>query len=200
MGSVRFRSACAALGLAGAVLAVLTPAPATAVSTAGVTAVSTDGRAPSPATTGGRQVVSVEWMDSVPADPFGYPPGEVCPFATRVSFPVNEQRGIRTRYSDGSSTEFITGRLRGRYTNVETGRTVERELSGDGVLEYRPDGGLLISVIGGAGLGFHFDDNPPGVLQVNGPRSAVVVDIPAGGPNTRLLQRGPYEDLCRTLR
>jgi hypothetical protein len=193
MASKGFRVTAAA-GLAVGVLAVFAPAPAGAVTP--------DGRTPSaPAAKGGdRHVVSVEWDTSVPADPFDYPPGEVCVFPMHVEFPVNGMRDLITRYSDGSRTEFITGPLRGRYTNLTTGRTIERDLSGDGVLEFRPDGGFLLSVVGGAGIGFHGDDNPAHVYQVNGPRSVVVVDLPVEGAHTRLLQVGPYEDLCRTLR
>ena len=37
-------------------------------------------------------------------------------------------------------------------------------------------------------------------LEINGTQSQVVVRFAASGQRTRLLQNGPYEDLCQTLR
>lgn len=138
--------------------------------------------------------------EPVPAPPFLLPAGEVCSFPVAGEFPVNEQRALAVRNPDGSTRfEYITGRLVGRFTNVTTGETVDRELSGSGAFSYRPDGSFQLVVFGGALVGFHGGDSPANLLQVNGPRSVLVVDFAADGRRTRSAQVGPYEDLCVTL-
>lgn len=138
--------------------------------------------------------------EPVPAPPFLLPAGEVCSFPVAGEFPVNEQRAFVVRNPDGSKRfEYITGRLVGQFTNVTTGETVSRDLSGSGAFSYRPDGSLQLVVVGGALVGFHGGDSPSNVLEVNGPRSVLVVDFTADGQRTRTRQLGPYEDLCVTL-
>lgn len=138
--------------------------------------------------------------EPVPAPPFLLPAGDVCSFPVAGEFPVNEQRALVARNADGSTRfEYVTGRLVGQFTNVATGERVTRDLSGRGAFTYRPDGSSQLVVLGGALVGFHTGDSPPNVLEVNGPRSVVVVDFTADGRRTRTRQVGPYEDLCVTL-
>lgn len=153
-----------------------------------------------PAAASAPAVPGADAWEPVPAPPFLLPAGEVCSFPVAGEYPVNEQRALVVRNPDGSPRfEYITGRLVGRFTNVATGETVERELSGSGAFTYRPDGSFHLVVFGGALVGFHGDDSPANVLQVNGPRSVLVVDFTADDQRTRTAQVGPYEDLCLTL-
>ena len=76
--------------------------------------------------------------EPVPAPPFTLPAGEVCPFAVHGEYPINEQRGYTYTESDGTVDELVVGRLVGVFTNVATGKTVRRDLSGKGLLPYLP--------------------------------------------------------------
>jgi hypothetical protein len=138
--------------------------------------------------------------EPVPAPPFTLPAGEVCPFAVHGEYPVNEQRGYTYTESDGTVDELVVGRLVGVFTNVATGKTVRRDLSGKGFFRTSPDGTLLLAADGPALIGFHAGDRPEKQLEINGAHSQVVVRFAATGQRTRLLQNGPYEDLCQTLR
>lgn len=183
------RSAPALVALAACVLGLAGPAALAApVDSAAATARSSVAR-------GG----SAGW-EPVPAPPFVLPAGEVCSFEVAGEFPVNEQRAFVLRGPDGEKRfEYITGRLVGVFTNTSSGETVERDLSGIGAITYRPDGGFRLAVVGAALIGFHPGDDPANILEVNGQRSAVVVAFTADGQRTRLVQGGPYEDLCVTL-
>jgi hypothetical protein len=139
--------------------------------------------------------------EPVPAPPFTLPAGEVCPFAVHGEYPVNEQRGYTYTESDGTVDELVVGRLVGVFTNVATGKTVRRDLSGNGFFRTSPDGTmLLLAADGPALIGFHAGDHPEKQLEINGAQSQVVVRFAENGQRTRLLQQGPYEDLCQTLR
>ena len=152
------------------------------------------------ATPAGAAGGSVEGPEPVPAPPFLLPAGEVCDFPLAGTFPVNEQQAYVLRDADGSvRAEYVTGRLVGRFTNTATGETVERDLSGSGVVTYRSDGSQRFTAVGAAAIGFHTGDRPANIFEVNGARSVVVVDFAADGRRTRLVQGGPYEDLCATL-
>jgi hypothetical protein len=138
--------------------------------------------------------------EPVPAPPFTLPAGEVCPFAVHGEYPINEQRGYTYTEADGSVDEVVVGRLVGVFTNVATGKSVRRDLSGNGFFRTAPDGTLLLAADGPALIGFHAGDQPQKQLEINGAQSQVVVRFAASGQRTRLLQHGPYEDLCQTLR
>ena len=55
-------------------------------------------------------------------------------------YPINEQRGYTYTESDGTVDELVVGRLVGVFTNVATGKTVRRDLSGKGFFRTSPDG------------------------------------------------------------
>ena len=138
--------------------------------------------------------------ESVPAPPFQVPAGEICDFPLAGEFPVNEQRAYVIRDERGNKRfEYVTGRLVGWITNTETGERVRRDLSGKATVTYRTDGSFRIVIVGAALVGFHPGDDPSNILEINGARSVVAVDFAADGHRTRLVQAGPFEDLCVTL-
>lgn len=135
----------------------------------------------------------------VPAPPFDYVAGDVCAFPVHAEFPVDEQRALTRTTAGGTTYQVVTGRLVGVVTNTATGRSVRRDLSGVGLSRATPDGAFQLAVQGAALIGFHGGDRPAHQLEVNGANSSVVVSFTATGQRTRVVQHGPYEDLCRTL-
>jgi hypothetical protein len=138
--------------------------------------------------------------EPVPAEPFDYAPGEVCPFGMHVEFPVNEQVARTVYREDGTPrVRTITGALVGRYTNVETGETVERDLDqgGRGVIVYGEDGSQRIVALGGLGAGFRATDDPANAYLVFS--GVTVLDVSASNQKDLVVQRGGVEDLCQTL-
>ena len=109
--------------------------------------------------------------EPVPAPPFTLPAGEVCPFAVHGEYPINEQRGYTYTEADGTVDELVVGRLVGVFTNVATGKTVRRDLSGNGFFRTSPDGTLLLAADGPALIGFHAGDHPQKQLEINGAQS-----------------------------
>lgn len=133
--------------------------------------------------------------------PVDHPAGEVCPFASHAVFPVNDLT-LRTWYDEDGDPVFATesGPLVMDVTNLATGRSVTRDISGSGTLTYLDDGSYILSG-GDWGAGFHTSDRPAHNRWIIS-RGSMSVRITAGGGTTarRLLElRGPYEDLCETL-
>jgi hypothetical protein len=133
--------------------------------------------------------------------PVDYPAGEVCPFASHADFPVNDLT-LRTWYDDEGRPVFATesGPLVMDVTNLATGRTVTRDISGSGTITYLDDGSYILSG-GDWGAGFHTADRPVHNKWIIS-RGSMSVQIATenGTTSRRLLDlRGPYEDLCKTL-
>jgi hypothetical protein len=138
--------------------------------------------------------------EPVPAPPFDYAPGEVCPFGVHVEFPVNEQLQRTVTDAQGRPRfATVTGALVARATNIETGETVERDLDQDGraFIFYREDGGQRLIAFGGLGAGFRATDTPSNAFLVFD--GFAILDVTAENQKTLVAQAGTVEDLCVTL-
>ncbi|MCH6160006.1 hypothetical protein [Streptomyces marispadix] len=135
--------------------------------------------------------------------PVDYPAGEVCPFAAHAEFPVADLT-LRTWYDDERNPVFgvESGPLVMRVTNLDTGRTVTRDLSGTGTLTY-PGGDPDSHILGGGdwGVGLHTSDRPVhNKWLISHGHMSVQITTEDGTTKRRLLSLiGPYENLCETL-
>jgi hypothetical protein len=132
---------------------------------------------------------------------FDYPAGEVCAFPSHAEFPVSD---LTTRtWTDAAGTPVIaveSGPLTMRVTNLTTGKTVDRDISGTGVITY-PDPDSFVLSGNDWSAGFHTADRPVhNQWIVAGTYMSVKITTTAGKTTRALLAlRGPYEDLCKTL-
>lgn len=133
--------------------------------------------------------------------PRDYPAGEVCAFPTHTEFPVSDLR-MRT-WTDSAGTPVVAiedGPLLMKVTNVDTGRSIVRDISGTGVITYpTPDSYILSGDDWSAG--FHTADRPVhNKWIVASTFMSVKVTTVGGGTSRELLAlSGPYEDICTTL-
>lgn len=139
------------------------------------------------------EVSAVGW--SVPA-------GDRCPFALSSTVLDDDER-IRTlsTYDDGAPrTQKVVGRLIVRYTNEDTGESVERNLTGNGIFTWRPDGSLAELALQGGHFGAGLqptDPEGPAYLIFTGAGHAV--SFAADGTRTVTYGSGPVENICTTL-
>lgn len=178
-------------GLAGAALAVtaLVSVPAAGAAPASSPPVIPHGL-PVPGGT-------VSGPEPVPEPPIDFPAGDVCPFAIHESFPVNQVVAYTYTTSSGRvAAQYFTGALIGHITRVDTGRSINADLSGDGVSVYDPSGATTLYGLGPYQAGFHAGDRPSHELaRITG---FSVLRISASG--TKTLIYGPdVENLCRRL-
>jgi hypothetical protein len=135
--------------------------------------------------------------------PVDYPAGEVCSFAAHADFPVADLT-LRTWYDDERRPVFgvESGALVMRVTNLDTGRTVTRDLSGTGTLTY-PGSDPDSHILGGGdwGVGLHTSDRPVhNKWLISRGHMSVQITTEGGETKRRLLSLlGPYENLCETL-
>jgi hypothetical protein len=131
-----------------------------------------------------------------------YAAGVVCAFPMHVTFPVNRVKQL-TWTSDAGTPVYATatGVLVMRVTNTANGRTVVRDISGNGTLAYPDPTSFVLS--GNAFAAFlHSGDSPSGEALVIGWNGfAAVRAATVNGVTTRtvLTLTGPYENLCKTL-
>jgi hypothetical protein len=133
--------------------------------------------------------------------PFVAPAGTRCEF-TLSGEVLSDKERIRTleTNSDGSPrVQEIVGELIIRYTNVETGEFVDRNLTGTALVEYLPDGGFTLSLVGGhMAVGLQpTDEGGPAFLVFTGAGHSVA--FAADGTRTVMFGHGPVENLCETL-
>ena len=134
--------------------------------------------------------------------PFDYPAGEVCAFPSHSTFPVDDLTQ-KTWVDDAGNPVFAleSGPLVMRTTNLATGETIERDVSGSGVVTY-PDANSFVLSGDDWVAGFHTGDRPVHNrwIVAYGFMSVKVATTPGGGSSRTLLAlRGPHEDLCATL-
>jgi hypothetical protein len=133
--------------------------------------------------------------------PFDYPAGEVCAFPSHSTFPVDDLTQ-KTWVDDAGNPVFAveSGPLVMRTTNLATGRTVERDVSGTGVLTYPAPDAFVLSGNDWV-AGFHTGDRPVHNrwIVAYGYMSVKITSTPSGTSRTLLALRGPHEDLCATL-
>ncbi|MER0244662.1 hypothetical protein AAHZ94_22255 [Streptomyces sp. HSW2009] len=140
------------------------------------------------------------------SQPFEYRAGEVCPFRARAEFPVSELR-LRTWTDKEGRPVFAIedGPLVLRAINLDTGKSVEREVSGTATITYPEYPSSDVYVMSGDNwaAGFHHHDRPASKWLVSRGYMSVRLDPAAeatGGISKQLLALyGPYEDLCTTL-
>jgi hypothetical protein len=112
-----------------------------------------------------------EWIP-VPSAPFDVPAGARCDFPVHGEPIVDEvQKLVLKKFPDGSvKQEFYAGALIFRITNTLTGKSVDVDISGTGLVTYRPGGS-------------NFQN---GISHIQGP---ILLGIAEGGGN---LPRGLY--------
>ena len=118
--------------------------------------------------------------------------GEVCPFKTTIVDIVNQTTTLV--FPNGESRG--NGRLVERITNVDTGKTVTRNISGPGASTYGPNGEWILTLTGSS-IFWAYDGTDAtgtvgkGLFIGHGP--LVYVDL-------ILVQAPPsYENLCETV-
>jgi hypothetical protein len=127
--------------------------------------------------------------------------GTRCPFTLQGDV-VSDQERIRTleTYPDGSPRiQEVVGQLVSRFTNVETGESVVRNLTGTAIVEYGTDGSFTLTLQGG-----HFavglaptDAGGPAFLIMTGSGYAVTFD--PDGTRHLTFGNGTVENICETL-
>lgn len=141
------------------------------------------------------------WSDTA-ASSYTLPAGTRCPF-TLSGTVVQDKERIRTveTYADGSPrTMEVVGQLVLRYANEDTGASVERNLTGNGIYTLRPDGSpeRLTLQAGHMAVGLRpTDPDGPGVLVLTGAGHSVAFG--EDGTRTVTYGNGPVEDICETL-
>ncbi|MBF6331722.1 hypothetical protein [Nocardia transvalensis] len=147
-----------------------------------------------------------EWVVTHPeSKPFDYRPGDVCAFGVHVEFPVSDLTRRVWHDPQGRPVHGTeTGALVLRATNVDTGKTVERDVSGDGTLLY-PTLDPADYVLSGRdwAAGIYATDQPAQARNhwyISRGFMSVRITSHDGQTSRELLAlAGPYEDLCQTL-
>lgn len=129
---------------------------------------------------------------------FVSPAGRNCDFDLSVA--DEEEYRVDARYPDGAVRVYeFRGKLVSRFTNLATGASVTRDLSGHGWEELYPDGTTMRSLtgIGPFSIGFRTGDTyPRGYYRLDGLHS---VTVDAAGVRHMAVAVGDAEDICRTL-
>ena len=133
------------------------------------------------------------------SDPFTDAAGVVCPFELHGD-PVADKELVRTLQTNPDGTpreqEFV-GQLVFKFTNMSTGASVERNLTGTGFFFFDPDGTISGNGRGHIGLGVHIGNptSPPGEWVLTGR-----FDFVLGADGVRTFSiHGTQEDICQTL-
>jgi hypothetical protein len=126
------------------------------------------------------------------------PAGVVCPFAVTAE-PVREDLRFRYHYDAAGNVDGYeaTGQLIAKITNVETGASLVRNLSGPGTVTFNPDGSYDAVVAGDFLVFFLPQDEPSNALLLFSGRT-VLHGAPSGA-KTLVSHTGEVENLCETL-
>jgi hypothetical protein len=135
------------------------------------------------------------------ATDFVAPAGRYCDFELAVTaVEDDEEVRVSARYADGAVRVYeYRGKLVGRFTNMATGESVIRDLSGHAWVEMYPDGVTMKSFtgLGPFGAGFRATDGyPRGYYRLDGLHS---ITFAPDGTRDMAVDRGPAENLCATL-
>jgi hypothetical protein len=130
--------------------------------------------------------------------PIGVPAGVVCPFAVSAE-PVQEDLAVRYHFDDAGAVDAyeVKGPLLARITNLDSGESVVRSLSGLGSVVPHADGSYDAVFEGGLLLFLGSGDSPSSELLLLTGRT--VLHGSATGAKTVVAADGSSEDLCRTL-
>jgi hypothetical protein len=129
------------------------------------------------------------------ASDFDLPAGSRCPFELKGEVLFDRER-IRT---NSPTQQEVKGPLVVRYTNVGTGESVVRNLTGRALIDTFADGSSRFTLLHGhlaVGLAAT-DPGGPAFLVLSG--RGFTVDFAADGTRTVTPGRGTIEDVCRTL-
>jgi hypothetical protein len=133
------------------------------------------------------------------AEDFTRAAGELCPFAL-TSKVLLDREYVRTtsEFPNGDPRrEEYVGPLVVRVTNVDTGRSVQRDLSARGVVTYDRDGSYSFALQGPAAVGFYPGDSlTPGYYVL---RARHTVRFELNGTRHLIADHGRKENLCATL-
>lgn len=154
---------------------------------------------PAPTATGG--VFHPEPWQPFTAQDFVAPAGKYCTFDLAVEAVEDEEEvRVDARYPDGTVRVYeYRGKLISRFTNLATGESVVRDLSGRGWQELYADGTTSKSFtgIGPFSAGFRAQDRyPQGYYRLDGFHS---IDYTPDGIRSMPIAAGPEENLCRTV-
>jgi hypothetical protein len=124
--------------------------------------------------------------------------GAVCPFAVSAD-PVHQNLAVRYHYDASGAVDAyqFKGSLAARITNLDTGTSVVRSLSGFGTVTPHADGSYDAVFEGGLLLLLGSGDSPSSELLLLTGRT----DLHGSptGVKTVVAASGASEDLCRTL-
>jgi hypothetical protein len=127
--------------------------------------------------------------------PFDLPAGSRCPFELKGDIVFDRER-IRT---NSPTQQEVKGPLVVRYTNVATGRSIVRDLTGRALIDTFADGSSRFTLKHGhlaVGLAAT-DPGGPAFLVLSG--RGFTVDFAADGTRTVTPGRGTIENVCETL-
>ena len=140
------------------------------------------------------------WSNWEPTEqgPISVPAGTVCSFPVTAE-PVRQDLRLRYHYDDAGNPDGyeVVGPLIARVTNTSTGASVVRNLSGQGIVMFAPDGSWDAIVNGGFLIFFRAGDDPANALLYF--TGHTVLHGSPTGQKTLVSHTGPGENLCDTL-
>jgi hypothetical protein len=142
---------------------------------------------------------SVVWQP-LRSEPITVAAGLACTFPLHLE-PVVDEEEIATfaTFPDGTPrVQAVRGGLRTRFTNLDTGVSVERDLDGIGVISYEADGSNTWYFSGPAAVGFRPTDGyPAGFYVLDG--FHVVHTAPERTNREMRVDAGSEENICDAL-
>jgi hypothetical protein len=142
-------------------------------------------------------VVPPGWQRS-PQDSFTIPAGGLCAFTLQADVVRDEvvTRVLET-WPDGSPrNQAYAGALVYRFSNVERGVAVTRNVSGDALVHWGQDGSASWDYVGPVAVAFFGSPLAAGLWILDG---LFVVDYSVAGAQTLPVHQGHEENLCATL-
>jgi hypothetical protein len=134
------------------------------------------------------------------SQPYEIPAGYRCAFPV-AGEPVKDEERIATlaTFPDGKPRlQVITGDLRFRYTNLDTGASVEHDLNGTGFIEYQADGSTVQRLFGAAAVGFGDADRyAKGIWAFDGYHEVYIG--PNGGDRQIRVDAGTEHNVCTDI-
>jgi hypothetical protein len=134
-----------------------------------------------------------------PQQSFTVPAGQLCSFTLQADT-VKDQviTKVLATWPGGSPRyQVYTGAYYARFTNVETGASVTRNMSGDALVQWGQDGSANWYYAGPVGVAF-FPGGPlpEGMYVIDG---VFVIDYAADGSVKMPVHEGTEENICNTL-
>lgn len=141
------------------------------------------------------------WAE-VAASGFHAPAGTRCEFPLTSTVLTDKER-IRSlsHHSDGAPhRQKVVGQLVVRYTNEDSGASVERNLTGNGIFTWRADGTLHSLALQGGHLAVGFaPSDPEGGAFIVFTGAGHEIEFRPDGTRVVTYGAGPTENLCETL-